>query len=69
MPKLKNPPQPRVRLAPLFYSICQTSDALNQTYATTTKMLRTGELPFVRVGGRRKVPAEIVLARAKIPTS
>jgi len=66
MPRLKNPPQPRKKLAARLYTIDQTADVLGMCRASVYNSINRDELPFLIIGGRRRIPVEAVENLLKI---
>lgn len=48
----------------LFLSLPETADALGVGLTTVKKLVRTGEIPSVKIGDRRLVPVEGATAYA-----
>lgn len=44
----------------LLLSIDEVADVLGVSPSTVYGMMRTGTLPYIRIGGRRKVPVDAV---------
>jgi excisionase family DNA binding protein len=68
MPRLKNPPQPRQRLAPLLYSVDEYCDLTATSRPKAYNDMRSGSLPYVTVGGRRKIPVSVIEELCKVHT-
>lgn len=60
MPRLKNPTQPRTPLPRRAYSVDEFMDVVGVCRASVYGMMRKGELPFVTISGRRKIPVSVV---------
>jgi excisionase family DNA binding protein len=60
MPRLVNPKPPRVPLPRRVYSIDEFAEMTGLCRATIYGMMRRGEMPFIVVGGRRRIPAAAV---------
>jgi hypothetical protein len=66
MPRLKGPYQPRKKLAPRVYTVDQTADLLGACRASIYNMMMRGDLPYLVIAGRRRIPVEIVENLLKI---
>jgi excisionase family DNA binding protein len=66
MPRLKGPPQPRKKLAARLYTIDQAADVLGMCRASVYNSINRGELTYLVIGGRRRIPVEIVENLLKI---
>jgi excisionase family DNA binding protein len=58
--------QSRKKLPSRVYSVDQTADVLGVCRASIYNMMIDGELPYIVIAGRRRVPVEIVENLLKI---
>jgi Helix-turn-helix domain len=64
MPRLKGPPVPRALIPRRFYSIDEFCDVAGVCRASVYNGMRRGEIPFVELTGRRRIPVSYVDALA-----
>jgi excisionase family DNA binding protein len=58
--------------SPPFYSLAYAAECLSTSLSTIKRLLSKGDLPYVRVGARRKIPrsglqAYLICTKAGIP--
>ena len=68
MPRITNPPKPRERLQPLWYSPNQACELLNKSRAQLYEEMRTGQTPYLLDGTVRRIPASHIAERTKFHT-
>lgn len=65
MAKLKinskaEPARPTAPIAPFLLSVDECAEAMRLSRSTVYNLMRSGEVKFVKIGGRRLVPVEAV---------